>query len=281
MKANQSVGPMNRRTRYKDCIAVSLLVMCGVFLTACHRKPSPAPPNTTFAADVLATVEGQAILLADYQTEVERRAHGRRERFANAGAKEELLDELVKSEALYVRAKQAGFDQRPDVARQIKQFIIHRFIEEQEKPEAQPVSDTEIAEYYRDHAARYATPVKVRFAVVQFGYSPKATEAKKQEVLQKAATALAEARLSRAADSTFGALAQRHSEDQATRYGGGDAGWVARHESSRWPSSVIEAAFALNQRGEFAPVITTSEACYLVKLIERKEAGHRPLEEVA
>ena len=226
---------------------------------------------------MLATVGGQPILLADYQAEVERRAH----RFSRAGAKEELLEELVKSEAVYLRAKQAGFEQRPDIARQIKQFIVHRFIEEQKKSEALPASDSEIADYYRAHATRFTTPARVRFAVIELRHSPRATEAKKAEVQQRAAAVLAEAYSSGASESAFSALAQRHSEDQATRYGGGDAGWVSRNESSRWPSAVIEAAFALERHGELAPVITTANGCYLVKLLERKEAGHKPLAEVA
>jgi parvulin-like peptidyl-prolyl isomerase len=228
---------------------------------------------------VLATVGGQTILLADFQAELQRRAH----RPARAGAKEELLEELVKSEAVYLRARQAGFEQRPDIARQIKQFIVQRFIEEQQKDESRVASPTEdeIAKYYRDHAARFATPEKVRFAVIQFGYSSKATDQKKEEMMQRATAVLVEASSSAATELTFGALAQRHSEDQATRYQGGDAGWVSRNESSRWPSAVTEAAFALEKAGELAPLITTSNGCYVLKLLERKQAGHKPLAEVA
>ena len=274
---NRRVPEDNCTTGPVKCAVFASLIACCCLLPACNRRPSATPPDNTPGADVLATVGGQAILLADYQAEVERRAH----RFSRGGAREELLEELVKSEAIYLRAKQAGFEQRPDIARQIKQFIVHRFIEEQKKSEALPPSDREIADYYRAHAARFATPARVRFAIIEFGHSPKATEAKRAEVRQRAAAVLAEAHSSGVSESAFGALAQRHSEDQATRYGGGDAGWVSRNENSRWPSAVIEAAFALGKRGELAPLITTSNGCYLLKLLERKEAGHKPLTEVA
>ena len=270
---------MNRRVPEKNYspapvkrAAFASLIACCCLLPACNRPPSATPPGNTPAPGVLATVGGQAILLTDYQAELERRGH----RFSRAAAKEELLEELVNSEAVYLRAKEAGFEQRPDIARQIKQFIVHRFIEEQNKSEAAPVSDKEIADYYHAHPARFTNPARVHFAVIEFGYSPKATEARKDEVRQRAAAVLAEANL-----SGFTALAQHHSEDQATRYRGGDAGWVSRNENSRWPSTVIEAAFALEAQGELAPVITTSNGCYLVKLLERKEAGRRPLVEVA
>ena len=263
------------RTVVVNRSGILLLMVCGGLLAACNRRPT-ASPSGTLRADVLAMVGGQTILVAEYQAELERRARGRRS--LHSGAKEELLEELVKSEAVYLRAKQAGFDQRPEIARQIKALVIQRFIEEQLKDNADTplVSDAAVADYYRSQAARFATPPKVRFAVIQFRYSPKATEARKREVFETAAAVLAEA-----SGSSFGALAQRHSEDQATRYGGGDAGWVSREESSRWPSPVIAAAFALDKAGDLSPVVTTSNACYLVKLIDRKTAGHKPLEEVA
>jgi len=276
---------MNKRLREDDdmttrvkCALLAWLIACCCLLSACHRQPAATPPNDTPRADVLATVGGQTILLADFQAELQRRAH----RSARAGAKEELLEELVKSEAVYLRARRAGFEQRPDIARQIKQLIVQRFIEEQQDGSrvASPTGD-EIAQYYHDHVARFARPEKVRFAVIQFGCSSKATNEKKEELLQQATAVLVEASSSAATEFTFGALAQRHSEDQATRYRGGDAGWVSRNESSPWPLAVIEAAFALGKRGELAPLITTSNGCYLVKLLERKEAGRRPLAEVA
>jgi parvulin-like peptidyl-prolyl isomerase len=43
---------------------------------------------------------------------------------------------------------------------------------------------------------------------------------------------------------------------------------------------VVDAAFALKQPGDLGPVITVSNGCYLVKLIEKKDEGRRPLEEV-
>jgi peptidyl-prolyl cis-trans isomerase D len=150
-----------------------------------------------------------------------------------------------------------------------------------DKPESPAVSDAEIADYYRAHAGRFALPEKVRFAVIQMGFPAKATEEKKAEALRKAESVLAEARALGGLNGGFGALAQRYSEDQATRYLGGDAGWLARGEQGRWDNAVVDAAFALKSAGEISSVIQTSNGLYLVKLIEKKVAGYRPLEEVA
>lgn len=227
-------------------------------------------------------VEGHPIRLADFQAELERRARGRDGSFARTDEREALLREMVDFESIYLRAKEAGFDQKPEIARQLKAFIVDRFREQQMKdqPESRAISDAEIAEYYRSQISRFALPEKVRFAVIQIGFSPKSTAEKKEEVLRRAGSVLAEARALNASEHAFGALAQRFSEDQATRYSGGDAGWLTRGEQGRWDTAVVDSAFALTTAGDLSPVIQTSNGCYLVKLIEKISAGHRPLKEV-
>lgn len=258
--------------------------VAGCLAVSCNRSPSPSPQaSVPLAQDVLAAVEDQTIRLADYEAELERRARGRSGSFARTDEREALLQEMVNFESAYLRAKEVGFDQKPEIARQIKAFIVERFMEEQfkDQPESPAISDVEIETYYRNHASHFATPEKVRFAVIQLGFSPKAAPEKKLDVLRKAESVLAEARTLNVSERAFGALAHRYSEDQATRYLGGDTGWVSREVPSRWDNAVVAAAFALAQSGNLSPVVKTSTGCYLVKLIERQSAGHRPLEEVS
>jgi parvulin-like peptidyl-prolyl isomerase len=266
---------MKTKSLFFAAVSSFLVVSCG-------RSPSPPQTGAPLPKDVLARVEEQNIRLADYEAELERRARGRSGSFVRTDEREALLQEMVNFESAFLRAKEAGFDERPEIARQIKAFIVDRFIEEQMEgqPEAPAVSDAEVADYYRAHASRFALPEKIRFAFIQMGFSSKATEERKAEALRKAESVLAEARALGGSSGGFGALAQRYSEDQATRYLGGDAGWLARDEKGRWDTAVIEAAFALKTAGEISPVIQTANGLCLVKLIEKKVAGCRPLEEV-
>src|SRR5688572_19602966 len=136
-----------------------LLVAGGCFLVACNRTPSPPPvTGTAHDPDVLANVEGHAIRVAELMAELELRARGRSGAFARPEEREALLQEMVNFESIYIRAKEAGFDQKPEITRQIKAFIVDRFKEEQLKntPESPAVSEAEIAAYYRDHASRFA-----------------------------------------------------------------------------------------------------------------------------
>jgi len=268
------------KTKFLFVVAVS-----GCLALSCNRSPSPTQQqgSTPIAGDILARVGEQEIRLPDYKAELERRARGRSGSFARTEQREALLQEMVNFESTYLRAKEAGFDQKPEISRQIKAFIVERFIEEQlkGKPESPAVSDAEIADHYRAHASRFALPEKVRFSVIQIGFSPKATEERKSDAMRKAESVLAEARALGDSERGFGMLAQRYSEDQATRYLGGDAGWLARGERGRWDTAVIDAAFALMSAGDLSPVVQASNGLYLVKLIEKQPAGHRPLEEVA
>lgn len=231
---------------------------------------------------MLASVDGHPIQLSDFKAELERRSRGPGDAYLRPERREALLKEMIDSEALYLRAKAAGFDQKPEIARQIKQLIANNYLETQlsNRTETGLVTEAEVGAYYESHSARFATPEQVRFAVIEFRFSPKAADERKVEAIRKANQVLAEARALPGSERGFGLLAQRYSDDQATRYAHGDAGWVSRNGSSRWLPDVTGAAFALKQRGDLSPVITVSNGCYLVKLIERKDAGRRPLEGV-
>lgn len=90
---------------------------------------------------------------------------------------------------------------------------------------------------------------------------------------------LAEAR--QTDEAGFARLAQQYSEDQATRYRGGDAGWIsAESTNAHWPAAVVEAASALVAPGDFASVVETENGLYIARLIQKRSASRRPLEEV-
>lgn len=248
---------------------------------SCDRPTATVPSRTAaFDPDELARIGEHSLRRAEFEAALERRARGRSGAFARAEDRAALLEELVTQEAIYQRALASGFAQRPEVVRQIKRFVVeqYRATELPADPGLPEVDDEEIDRAYREQLDRFTTPEKVRFAVIQFGWSPKAEEERKVAVARQAGSVLAEART--AGDDVFSELARRHSEHQATRYRGGDAGWVSRDEGMAWPLEVIHAAFSLKQPGELGPVIIADNGCYLVRLIARQPAGHRPPAEV-
>jgi peptidyl-prolyl cis-trans isomerase D len=104
------------------------------------------------------------------------------------------------------------------------------------------------------------------------------TVEKQAELRRRAETVLGEARAT-ADEAAFARIVARHSEDQATRYRGGDLGWLVQGSASADPA-VVEALFALQQPGQFAPLVQGARGFYVAKLLEKREAGRKPLAEV-
>lgn len=152
----------------------------------------------------------------------------------------------------------------------IQRLIRSRFVEERLAPKlaATAVSPEEVRCYYEAHQEDYATPAVLRAALIRIAVANTASGAKRDELRARADSL----RLP-AATATFGSVAVKYSDDQATRYRGGDTGWVTREKTAgRWPQLVDVAIFSLARVGEIAPIIAAEDGFYLVKLVERRES---------
>ena len=263
-----------RRAAARVLLENSVAALIGsTLLASCGRAPSlpPRAANVALADDCIARVAEVAITREAFEHEWQRR---------NRQSKQEVLDEMIRSAALLARAKAAGYDRDPQVAARINEFIVARFQEEQLAKQSEPrVSPAEVEAYYHANAARFTVPEAVRAAVFFAKCSRHATDEKRAELKRKTELLLDEAR--NADNAAFRRLVEQRSEDQATRYIGGDTGWLqAGNTSGRWPGAVIKAAFALSQPGEFAPLVATENGFYIVRLTERVAARLRPIEEV-
>jgi peptidyl-prolyl cis-trans isomerase C len=75
-------------------------------------------------------------------------------------------------------------------------------------------------------------------------------------------------------DAGFGAVAVAYSEDQSSRYKGGDVGWFDEGQAHyRWPTEVIRAGFALKNSGDVSEVIRAENGFYLVKKLDTRAAS--------
>ncbi len=142
------------------------------------------------------------------------------------------------------------------------------------------VSATGIALFLRGAASALVVVEEVIDALCQFFVDAVHCFQLRQRRARDAA-GRAEAIQQSSVQPSFGDLARQHSEDAATRYHGGDGGWMTRGQKSHaWPQEVMTAVFALKAPGEISPVIPAPEGLYLVKLMERTEAAAAPLEQV-
>ena len=134
------------------------------------------------------------------------------------------------------------------------------------------VSPDDIELYYSDNQERFSNPEEIRARQIRVSIPEKAENAKKDELRLKAQEALEKARTE---GQPFDELAKRYSDDTATAIKGGDLGWIAK---GRLPKKLEEAAFKLED-GAVTDVIEASNAFYIVKVEERKEAAPKPLGE--
>jgi parvulin-like peptidyl-prolyl isomerase len=92
---------------------------------------------------------------------------------------------------------------------------------------------------------------------------------------------LAEAKRLGSSSPGFGDLARENSEDQTSRYRGGDMGWVGLSEAEgRWGKEIADALFGLKSAGEFTGVLKSADGLHLFRLMEKQPARTKPLKEV-
>jgi peptidyl-prolyl cis-trans isomerase C len=228
-----------------------LLVAAGLTFAACS-KDRPAADGGLSATDspVLATVAGSAITAKDLLAEV---AH-RQAKHQPVPSKEELLQAMIERAALLHRAKDSGLDRNPEVRRALDSLLVGelRQRELQVKLDALEVSEEEMRAAYAERAQSFTTPPRNRLAILHLVGDKSATEAKREALRARMADAREKALATPApggrgpAASGFGALAVEFSDDQVSRYRGGDAGWLSPGQpGSRWPAEVLQAGHAL------------------------------------
>ncbi len=181
-------------------------------------------------------------------------------------------------------AKAAGYEQAPQVVRAHQRALVSELRRRRLDPElaAVSVSEAEIETHYQSHPSEFTRPGKVRAAIILVATPARARPEKLTQLAQRATEAREAALRLPAATRSFGSVAVKYSDDQATRYRGGDTGWIeVGAPRTRWDPAVLQALLLLREPGEISPVLTTDSGHYLVRLIERDEAALRPLQEVS
>lgn len=220
--------------------------------------------------------------MSAFQAELQKRSMHNPNAYISDEQRRKLLEEMIEFQVLLTRAREAGYDRDPEIKARINQFIVSRFQEDQlehHNGSNTVTSDAEVQAYYEQHQEQFSKPAAMRFGIIEFKISPKAGDEKRAELRQRAELVVTRARAIDQAE--FARLAQQHSEDQATRYAGGDTGWMTREDASlRWGKPLAATAFELSEAGNVAPLIETPSGFYIVRLLERRAVSVRPFSEV-
>ncbi len=261
----------------RNSIRTALLCIVGSLIFGVNGwsetvKKTAKPVKSDSAA--LAVIGGKAITLDNFKAEMVRRRGD-----FDAARKEELLDSMVRGELLFAAAKSAGYEKDPEVITAIKQVLIGKYLRDNLEPKmaALKATDQEGESYYQSHQTVFGTPAMIHGAIIKIAVSPKYSEETKAELFKRAENARAEAVALEPGVPAFGAVAVKYSDDQDSRYRGGDIDWLPVGEvDGRRDKEVSEALAALTAPGQVSPVITASDGYYIVKLMETRGATVKP-----
>jgi len=132
-------------------------------------------------------------------------------------------------------------------------------------------SPQEIEQMYQANIQQYSNPEQVRASHILLkteGKDEKATE----EVKKKAEDLLKQVK----AGGDFAALAKQYSEDEGSKVMGGDLNFFSK---GAMVPEFDAAAFSM-QPGQISDLVKTQYGFHIIKLVEKRAAGTRPLTEV-
>lgn len=261
----------------RNIVLIFLAVVCSVAASLfflLKDRPRPEPVQTP-GPEVIAKVGPREIRVEDFQREMRRRGGAHPEQVD----KEALLREVIEDEVLMARAIETGLDKDPEMIRRYRNMLIAAFKRRHLIPriENKEVTEAEVQAYYESHPDEFTRPAKRRLALLFMAVPPAFPDEK-----ARARMAIArEKALTAPSEKGFGQLAVRYSEDQATRYKGGDIGWVEEGKAYRWPPAVLTAGFSLEDIGDTSDIIAAEDGVYLLKLLDRRSTELRPPDKVA
>lgn len=249
-------------------IALSIAALAGAGLTwillgdnAAVPADHAAAPPPTLGGNVIAIVAGQPILREEWDA--------RLEEYPEADAKRLLANETRRL-AVLAAAREAGFAEHPQVTDRFEEAMIALYLQDemQARMAELAVSDGELQAHLDEQPIEQPAPLR-RVAVIRKDIDASDVAA--------ARTSLLEAREQLAGIELpiphFGPLAQRYSDDRATRSRGGVLGYFAAELSphDRIPGPVHAAAWALAEPGDVSGVVETEDALYLVRFVDQPE----------
>ena len=264
---------MNSSPKSVASSAARLLSAAGLIaLAGCGRSPAPDPT-------VVATVGDRVIRVEDVQQEIAWRQSARR----GVPEPRALLEEMITQESLVQKARAAGLEKDPEFQRACRSLLVSKFKERELTPRlgALQVAAEELRAAYEKQMDRHTQPAKARLALVQIKTDPKKNDARLAELRSRIEEARTESLSLTNGEAGFGKVAVAYSEDQASRYKGGDIGWFDEGQTHyRWPAEVVSAGFALKNGGEVSEVIRAANGFYLVKKLDTRTASVTPQAQV-
>ena len=258
-------------------VAIVLYILTIGFSGCSKSQQLETAADTT--VQVYAVVGSRTITEADLERE-----YARRELLGLAKlAEEEILQGLIERAALVEHARSLGLGEDPVLAHRMDSLLIHALRQHSQggDPALEPVSEEAVVAAYRERLDDFTSPGATRLSVLFIEVSNKLSSTQQTEAAQRLreAVVLLESQ-GLTASQGFGRIASEYSDEQLSRYRGGDVGWIPDSMTNhRIPNSVLEVGRGLDA-GVTSEVITLESGCWVVMKTGSRPATVRPLEAV-
>lgn len=278
------------------------------------HQPDAAPGRFYFPAGIVAVVNERPILDSEIREKMSPTVETLRRQYTNEPAlfsqkmqqqQQEVLENLINDELILAEAKAAGRQvSEQHLDQYLRDFMqknydgdsnvflktltahgttVEAFRERHRQSDLvgaarrekienlEPPTPEQIEQYYQSHEQDFRAEENVKLGMIVLNKNPTNGPAP-VESQRKNADAM-RARLVAGAD--FAAEAKLHSQGTQAQQGG-DWGWLERNVLRKELDGV---AFSLKP-GELSDVIETKEACYIMRVVDRRPATLKPLAEV-
>jgi peptidylprolyl isomerase len=236
------------------------------------------PAATASADGVLGKMGGAELHSSELAAVLETQpADARRQLAADPAALERLVRSELMRKAVLNEARQKGWDKRPElqplIERARDQVVVSSFVANIAKPPEGYPSEEEIKQFYEANKVQLIAPAQFHLAQIFLPAAENLSQEKADEARKKITELSAKLGKSGA---EFAKLAKEYSAHKASADKGGDLGWFSEEQMV---PEMRRAVAGLN-KGEVSQPIKSAEGWHLVKLLDKKPAGPRPLADI-
>jgi peptidyl-prolyl cis-trans isomerase C len=252
------------------------LVLAVAAVAACQGQRGPKKSGPAVARG-----DGVVITVDEFKSRLKEQSPIIRSRFTTVERKKEFLDGLVRFEVLAAEAERQGLDQDPDVQNAVRKLMVQKLVQRyfQDGAGGKDIPEAELREYYEKNKAEYFRPARVRVGVVSFLAAPGTPQRAAKSAAARKADAEIKAQVAKN-PLAFGQLAQKLSEDEASRSVGGDLGFKSLEELTTAYGDKFAATIFGQKDGTVSGVLESTQGFHVVRVAGRQEELNRPFEQV-
>lgn len=252
-----------------------VVVLAAAALVACQPQRGPKKSGPAVARG-----EGVVVTADEFTARLKEQSPVIRSRFTTLERKKEFLDGLIRFEVLAAEAERKGLAEDPDIQNAVRKLMVQKLVQKYfQDGDAKDIPEAELREYFEKNKAEYFRPARVRLAAVSFLAAPGTPQRATKAAAARKAAADIKAQATRN-PLAFGQLAQKYSEDEATRSIGGDLGFKSREDLAKAYGETFAAAVFGQKDGTVSGVLESTQGLHVVRVAGHQEELNRPFEQV-